>query len=119
MNETNTQILTARFEHVLNTSLSQLRIISAHVAPVANKLDAQSEDRAYLVSGLMELVNLHMYLLQHLNSIATGIADPVAAAQAILAGAEECAKEIGALAGDANSASEPAGDINLAETTIH
>lgn len=119
MNEAEQRILTARFEHVLNASVSQLRLISAHIAPVASRLDEKSADRGYLVEGLMEITNLHMYLMLHLNSIATGIADPVAATQAVLAGAEECARGLGALSGGVNSNSEPAGDADPAETTIH
>lgn len=117
MNEADAQILAARFEHVFNTSLSQLRVITAHVAPVASKLDMQSEERAYLVSGLMELVNLHMYLLQQMNWLATGIADPVAAAQAVVAGAEQSVREMFPAAETEKSA--PVGDSDNAEVTVH
>jgi hypothetical protein len=83
------RILAARVEHTLNVSLSQLRIIAAHVSPVATGLDEQSEDRQFLVEALVELTNLHSYLTQQLMVFGTGIEDANGAAQAVADGAQE------------------------------
>jgi hypothetical protein len=69
MTEAETQILLTKCDHTLSTTLAQLRLIVAHVTPVANGLQEGSADKGYLVTSLAGLHQLHGYLLEQLNQL--------------------------------------------------
>ncbi|WP_296226912.1 hypothetical protein [Ralstonia sp. UBA689] len=69
MTEAETQILLTKCDHTLSTTLAQLRLIVAHVTPVANGLLEGSADKGYLVKSLAGLHQLHGYLLEQLNQL--------------------------------------------------
>lgn len=94
MEDIDLQVQTASFDLTLNATLSWLRLIHAHVVPVAKSLDAAAVERKHLMAGIEELQNLHLYLTNCLNQLTTGIRDPVAAAQAVMAGAQGCVDQI-------------------------
>lgn len=94
MKDADEQIQLANMELVLNVALAQLRVIHAHIQPVADQFDESSEERRYLMAGVVEMVNLHGYLTNRLNELTTGIADPVEAAKVIVDGAKRCAQQM-------------------------
>lgn len=69
MNEAQTRIFLTSCDQAVTLTLAQLRVVVAHVTPVAQNLQEGSEHRGYLDTSLSHLHQLHSYLLDQLRRI--------------------------------------------------
>jgi hypothetical protein len=119
MNTADMNIMCTCFDHVLSTALSQVRVVVANLIPVANGLDADSEEGRYLSAAIRELNALHTYIAYRLNVLTTGISDPCEAARAVLAFTQQQVAEIEAAAAATDAPVHESPDGERTDISIH
>lgn len=120
MKDADMHIMCARFDHALNTALSQVRVVAAHLIPVTHGLAPDSDMQRYMTLAIQELDALHTYIAHRLSELATGISDPVEAARAVLTFTQQHVAEMeAAAAAAADSPMRESPDGERAEVSIH
>ena len=118
MNDADMHIMCARFDHTLNAALSQVRVVFAHLVPVANGLGADSEEQRYLSAAMLELNALHGFIAQRLMELTTGISDPCEAGRALLESGQQCVAQMEAAAA-VDSQERESSNGERSEISIH
>ncbi|WP_114810825.1 hypothetical protein [Paraburkholderia kururiensis] len=109
MNDAETQIFLSTCEHVLTLALAEVRMVTAHVAPVAQSLEEGSANRGYLDSSLMRLSQLHGYMLEQLRVLGCMSAE-------ILGNKNKAAMQF---VSNDNSAAASTSDADSADCKVH